>query len=268
MGLLSSIGKGLKDIAKAAFDPKTIGASLGGAPGAIGGAFLDSAMKKRDLKNQYQVGMQYGLTPTELAGSVSGGSGYGLSQTLGNNYKDLAMQAKQQAYDMSERAKDRQTNLAQSAIAAEASIQSSNISAGASRYSADIQKAIADGKLDLDTKSYNNILLPRAASELDLNQAELDKRINEIATSAPEFLRAMKLLSMGPENTMQQLILNNSGVDVTDPKSVQNASVAQRKAILGSLLAISSGTTSTFSGVREILGSMIGLETPGSEALQ
>jgi hypothetical protein len=226
--------------------------------------------KKRD-RYDWRQAKKRGLTPQEFYGSpAAGGSATsGGASVLGNSADKASILAKQQGGEAAQRALDRKTSLeqtrmtteAQKAVAeisANAQLGSAGVSAEASKYAADIQKKIADGKLNLATREFEEYVLPLAALNLDKTKEEIKKVINEVATSTPEFQRSMKLLSMGVDNTIQTALLQRYGVDITSKKDMARLSTQQFKNILGTLMAAGSHMNRELQGLFQVGDSVLG----------
>ena len=82
--------------------------------------------------------------------------------------------------------------------------------------------------------------LPAAEANIGLTREQIKIAVNEIATSAPEFIRGNILLQMGFDNTMQNMILKREGVDPTSTKSMQRLSQKEFERVMTMMLGYSS----------------------------
>ncbi len=210
----------------------------------------------------WRVAKQRGLTPQEFYGSsAAGGAGSsGGAQILGNSHdRQQSIQA-DQAQQSQERQKDRTTQLQQTQMQTQAQIQTAEIAAGQSgqnvklqtdtqRYSADLQNAIATKNYKLANQKLQTIDKPKLLAELNINSKQLQKLSNEIATSTPAFTLYMKKLSMGVDNMMVEFLQHSYGVDITNPKSVQSMSAAERAAFINHTAAIQSNVFKEAAGI-------------------
>jgi hypothetical protein len=227
----------------------------------------ENAVLGRDLDIQGQQEMfdfrlnrarEAGLTNVEAFGSPAAGAGGGTSNigaTLGNSAAALGAQRAKAAADnalsMRQLSMQTATGLAQTkmqtdaqrdvaAIQAGATTGAAATSADASRYQADINKAIAEGRLDLDTKAYRaNVRLIN--SKIKVNAQNIEKAIHDTATADPKFVTAMKQLSMGPANLLVELTMRHHGIALNDG-SFKALPKETRSKILAEILALSSTT--------------------------
>lgn len=228
----------------------------------------------RKEKKLFDRAMDRGMTPTEYYGSAAPGTpgpGGGVSATLGNQASQKsAMVAQtinaQLGRDVQKRGQD--VALEQTKMQTDAAVETAKIQAGATmgaagtsaeatRYAADIQKRIAENKLQLSTREYNEVTLPAAAAQLNKTKEETKKLINEVVTSTPEFQRSKILLQMGVENTIQTALLQRFGVDITSKKSMAKLSDDQFRNILSVLVAVGSHANREIQGLSSAATSLL-----------
>ena len=210
------------------------------------------SMQKED--SLWQRAKARGLTPQEYYGSSAAGSS-GVSgsaaQTLGNaaSQKRQAMAGiMTEAY---QRGQDRKNALDIAKVQADATKTAASTAAGAQTESATItqtgQVAIAqlrnlleERKIKVTERQYEEIALPAAAANLALTTAQVEKAVNEIATTAPDFVIEKILLQMGFENTIQNMVLKRHGLDPTSELSMKSIDDDKYKEILTEMLGASS----------------------------
>ena len=245
MGLFSSIGDSL-------------GSAVGGAIGGALGLGNDSVKsghkydlryslrKEEELWNRSQ---ERGLTPQEYYGSpAAGGAGGGLSggaQTLGS-----IQEGTQQAVMQSQQQK---TQLAIAERQAESAENVARIQAGASQYSTDKTFEAAMNNYNLKRDEYLNVTVPQAAANLGKTEQETKKLINEVATSKPKFVRLMKLMSMGLDNTLVHLATSATGLDIGDPEVVANMNEDERAKLTAAIMSARSTFKTEVSGAQETI---------------
>lgn len=240
--------------------------------GVILGNQLDLANQKEMFDYRIDRAMGNGLTAWEAFLGPAGGGGGGTTGSgaqLGNGGSQAVQQSRMLNQQLIENQKDRQNqvNLAQiqgqtardvAKINQDSTLGASEISAEASRYAADLKNAIESGKLKLDQRNFEEVIIPQAAAQLDITKKELEKKINEVATSTPEWQTMMKKLSMGAENLYIEYVIQLTGIDPTKPETVKNASETARKRFTSLLAAFSSKAFSEAAGLSEFLGEHAG----------
>lgn len=248
------------------------GAALGNQFGGVSGAkarrlgryaYVNAykyGLRKTD-KYQWRQAQNRGLTPQEYYGSPAPGNtggGDSAAATLGNAGAQEGMARRQSAIDASESALDRATQLEITRMqtdaqkysadtAAGATTGAAKISAEAQMYQAEIQSAIAQNRLTFDEKTYSTVLLPGAMAQLDLTRKQAQKVVNDIATSDPKFVEAMKMLSMGTDNMVATMLAQSEGVN--KPSDILKFDVEKRKAIIASMIAASSNSRKELEGL-------------------
>ena len=178
-----------------------------------------------------------GLTPQEYYGSPVAGQGgpSGGAQVLGN--------VASQAYVTSRRATSE-------AMQAEADRQVQRRGQDTQLEIAKIQAGQQQRSLDQVVREYENVTLPKAAKELKVREADLKVRLNEIATSAPAFVKQKILLQMGVENTQQTIILRKYGLDDLDQSSIDKLTSDEIESLLGELFAAGSYLNKEIEGAK------------------
>ena len=205
-------------------------------------------------------GLEHGMTPYEMfsgpAASAGGGT-TGSGNVLGNPASQLAQQQMKIKQETNERAKDRETELTKVQMQTEASKQIAGVQADTTKRGQDLTYEVQQGNLQINQDTYRNITLPKAAQMLKKSVAETDKLLNEVATTRPVFIKFMKMLSMGVDNTLSAYLQNMYGYNLVDPKDVARIPQGQRKQILSTLLGIQSGTLKNIEGLK-IFGEELG----------
>ena len=266
-----AIGKGFKSFGKSVLG--SAGDAIAGAVGGYLGNQINPGASQAFSKEDYgwqlgkdrqsarkmeqynwQQAQERGLTAQEFYGSgAAGNTGTSsASNVLGNSADQVQQQNRAHTQEMIQRAMDRNKDLQQTKMQTDAAVKTAEIQAGASRYSSDTQKAIADGRLELDTNTYKYVNLPRVAAQNGLTIAETRKKINEIATSDPKFVTMMKQLSMGADNLTVEFFLRHHKINLADPESFSGLSPDKREELLGALLAIRSNVASEYAGATSI----------------
>ena len=241
------------------------GAALLGGGAAIlgsGGSRGDVAAGLRMEMNtsmQKEAGLwaraqQRGLTPQEYYGSSAAGANNvsgSAASTLGNAATEKRKLASTMLTEAYQRGQDRKNALDIAKVQADATKTAASTAAGAQTESATItqtgQVAIAqlrnileDRKVKVTERQFEEITLPAAAANLALTTAQVEKAVNEIATSAPDFVKEKILLQMGFENTIQNMVLKRHGLDPTSELSMKSISDDKYAQILTEMLGASS----------------------------
>ena len=237
------------------------GAIIGGAmlgSSVLGGKNQRSATREGyglDLQGQKEIfdfktqrGIENGLTPYEVfagpGGNASGGTS-NMGQTMGNQAAQQTANINNAILQMGLKKMDNDTAKEVAGIQAAANKEVAGIQS-------DTQKLIAANKLSLDRDTYNNITIPESAAKLKISAEELKIKLNNVATSKPEFVKFMKMLTMGVDNTLSAFIQNVDGYNLTDPESVAKIPIEKREEILSMMLAIQSGTLKNVEGFLKI----------------
>ena len=220
-----------------------------------------------DLQNQkdmfdYRIsyGKALGMTNYEMMMGPAAGAGGGTTgsgQTLGNS-ASAVNQAKMQADTATrENRANRAAGIIQTAMQTDAQKYAADRAAGATIGSAEIsagvqqaRNVIEQGKLDLASREFEQATLPAAQENLRLTEQQVKKATNDVATSTPEFLRAMKILTMSAENLIATIMVNGQPVDVTDPKQLSKLSVSERAKLLTAMIGASSHTYRESTGIQ------------------
>ena len=257
---------------------------------------MDMSNQKEMFDYRINQGIQAGMTPYEMYMGPAAGAGGGTSgsgNTLGNSQVQKDQQIVSQAMQREENIADRELALMQAKLQAETQIGTSQIAAEASkyqanasllgnvgataagmynvqeqtktqRYTAEIAAEIQQGKLDLDTRTYEETLKPAAAANIGKTEKETEKLLNEIATSTPEFVRQMKKWSMGVDNMMVEYFSSVYGVDITNPDSIRRIPKSRRKEFLAAVMAFQSNIGKEMAGIGQSdaaqgIGSALGI---------
>ena len=202
------------------------------------GASRGAARELRDQKHYhnflYNKATAAGLTPYEFyntgsAGTVGGASGQ--AQVMGNNWSKVGEGIRSAMLQRGLKQMDNDTARDVAQIHADAS---KNVA----ETQTQTQKLIAENRLKLDRDTFLYVTLPESAAKLKLNEADLKLRLNQVATSTPRFMKFMKMLTMGVDNTLSAFLQNMNGYNLTDPESVKKIPEKDRSKILSMLLAI------------------------------
>lgn len=217
---------------------------------------LDINSQKEVFDDRIDRGLQMGLTPVEIFGSPASGSGGGTTgsgATLGNSQNAQFMQQQQieadRALQLEMNRNNNQTAIMTAGIQADASrdvaqtqagvtTRGQDISAEVNIRQQDINRDLAQQQLNLDRQKLQEQVRVNTAS-IGLTEAQAQKTLNEVATSDPKFVTAMKQLSMGPANLLVELTMRDEGIALND-NSFNNLPTAKRKRILDKLIALSS----------------------------
>ena len=221
---------------------------------------LDRIHQKKSEMQMWRRAQQRGLTAQEYYGSSAAGgvsSPTGNTQVLGNNITQNEVLAKQQQFEAEQNHLDRLASMGQTAMQTQAQKDVAETSAGATvesaEISADVQRLHAQikrGELDLNTRQLEEIALPAAEANLKLTRQQVLKVTNEVATSTPEFLRAMKILSMSAENLVATIMVNGMSVDPTDPNEVKKLPPRARSKLLVEMIGLQSATYREATGIQ------------------
>lgn len=270
LGNGAATGAATKAAAGGFFDTTLGKATLGIGQTALAGNQAESQIKlgnQLDMQNQkemfdyrIQQGMAAGMTPYEMYMGPAAGAGGGTSgsgATLGNQ----PMQAAQANIQQQTALQQQETELKKTAMQTEATKYAADKAAeaqtGVAQMQTETQKLIAANQLQFNEKTYLNVTLPEASAKIGKTEAETDKLLNEVVTSTPEFVKFMKMLSMGVDNTLSAFLQNMDGYNLVDPGSVAKIPEHKRKEILAMLLAIQSGTLKNVEGLKKVGGDIM-----------
>ena len=237
----------------------------GKAIGAIGGAVLgDWAARRgasRDMRNQQRMydyrinqGLAHGMTPYEMFTGGAGGAGGGTTGSaavLGNQYSQAAQMFAAQNQQSRENSLDRLTSLAQTEMQTTAQRDVAELNNSTTQRGQDISADQFNRQLEFDVRQYEEIVIPQAAAVLSKTEEETNKLINEVATSEPKFVRMLKIMTMGIDNTIGLAVQNSLGVDVSDPEQVQKLSPQKRKQLITGLMLAKSRLAAEAAGVAQ-----------------
>jgi hypothetical protein len=275
-------------------EPMTSAALISGGASLLGNAFGSNSADRRtkrqhrynkelvqlgnqwDIANQKEMfdyridqGIEAGMTPYEMFMGPAAGAGGGTSgsgATLGNNATQMeaqAMQAEQQRISQSmEAAKD--ISIAQ--MNNETQKDVTQMQVDAQTRGQDIQADIADARLAFDKQHYKQVILPKLAADLALNEQQVQKAINEVVTSSPKFQRAMKQLTMGVDNLYVETLLKEAGISPTSSQEDWNKIPEnKRAALLAALDKARSSVAREGQGLAEVLKDLVNWLVPQEE---
>lgn len=260
MGLGNLIGGGL-------------GAFLGGPAGYALGSSLGSNFDGGERRQQQKKGLEYenryflereqelyrrgvverGLTPQEYYGSPAPGqSGPGgtVGQTLGNQsnvQNQLNTQVAMELYKtkMQTDAQIKVANIGrqgtQDTVAGNVAVQ-------------ELRNLVEQQKVDLTRRQLEEVAIPAAAAQIGLTEEQIKVAINEIATSDPSFKREITLLTMGFDNTLQNMILRKNGVTLENMHKLSDEKYA---ALMAEMLGYSSKIGRELRGVVQSAADLI-----------
>jgi hypothetical protein len=241
------------------------------AVGTILGNSLDMHNQKSMYDYRIEKGLSYGMTPYEMFSGPAAGAGGGTSgsaQVLGNQLSAQAMNKQKLSQEITEKSKDRKSAENIANIQANSAENIARINAGVTSRGQDLQHMIQSGNLKLNQDTYNYVTLPKAAAVLQKTKEETKRIINEVVTSTPKFVKYMKMLSMGVDNTMSAFLQNMDGYNLTDPEDVKKMSKEKRKEIFSLMLGIQSGTLKNIEGIKifgKSVEDMVSLPTLGNK---
>lgn len=184
-----------------------------------------------------------GLTAQEYYGSPAPGAGSpisGAGAVLGNQAAAAiaARGASQSAMFGQMLQADTQKELMDKRV--EGDIKIAEIGADATTRGQDLTYDAAMQRLQYDRDVYEETTRPLAARQARKTEHEIQKLVNEISTSHPKFVRMLKIMTMGTDNTLGLAIQNTLGIDVSDLEQMQNLSPAQRKNLIQGMMAAAS----------------------------
>lgn len=222
------------------------------------GNSLDMDNQKEMYDYRISQGLEHGMTPYEMfSGPASGGGGgtSGSGGVLGNSASQLGKQIMQNKQQRNQAVAQISADLYKTKMQTDAQKEVAKIQTGSQQNIAEMQtetqKLIAENQLKFNKNTYNNVTLPEAAARIGKTTAETDKILNEVVTTKPAFVKYMKMLTMGVDNTLSAYIQNIEGYNLTDPESVNKIPMSKRKEILSMLLAIQSGTLKNVEGIKQ-----------------
>lgn len=224
------------------------------------GASVDMRQFKQQHKFKYKFGRRKGLTPVELlgeGGGMSGGPGTAATSVLGNQAGAAEMQNRQLQMQLG-------TELAKTKMQTDTQRDIADKQVGAQTRGQDLtfeaqmfKNRLDEGKLYLDNKTFEEVTVPAAAAQLQIANEELQKVINEVANTQPEWVRHKTLLQLGVDNTIQNAILARHKVDITDRRQIAELGEPQYKALMAELLAAKATTTTELRGIKVWLQELI-----------
>lgn len=240
MGLFKAIGGLVKKVA---------GPALSAVPGvgpiaslalSAGSAYLgnkmDAARDRGALRDKYDFMESKGLTPQEIAGASFGANpSSSAANVLGNQAAQQAQLQRQLDFQQAERDKDRALQVR----AQDMGLRQTQVSAGAQMYGADVNARTAANALALQRDRYDTIDLPNAL----LSQQ----------TSTPEFVKALKQMSMGLENVQVEALLTRNGISLSDPNSIRDMSPEAFSSLQRQILSLSSQSRRETAGAADAL---------------
>jgi hypothetical protein len=255
-----------------------ISADVGGVLGAVRGS-KGLGMAKRgqkwtqanmrlgnqlDMENQkamfdYRIdqGLQHGMTPYEMFMGPAAGAGGGTTgsgQVLGNSASALTQQMMQTKADNRKFNMQLVTDLYKTKMQTDTQKEVAGIQAGTTERGQDLKYAVESGQLKLNQQTYNSVTLPKAAAELKINEQQLKIKINEVVTSSAKYQKAMKIMTMGVDNSTNLALQNMLGIDITDQEKMSKLSDNKKAQILGMFLAYSSTTFKELTATENYLG--------------
>lgn len=196
--------------------------------------------KERD-QYDWQQAKNRGLTPQEFYGSsaAGGSSSSGGANVLGNSLDKQNIQKQSMHQESQQRNLDRATQLQQTKMQTDSQQTVAQIQAGVQTAGQKITETLGQGNLKvMQAKLANDTRKLKA--DLRISDQQFKLLSNQIAISTKKFTLYMKKLSMGVDNMMVEFLQHSYGVDITDPKSVQAMSPAQKAAFINHTAAINS----------------------------
>jgi hypothetical protein len=187
-----------------------IGSMVGSKYAAKSGAKIDRRSAIGQKRDEFQMYLDAGLTPTEIigGGGVSGGGNTG--QIVGNAYAQAEAQMRDYAFQAEQAALNRELAITQTAMQTGAQVQASQISAGG---------AVAAARVG-------------AQSQLDIanlyNDREWQRLMNEWSVNNPVINERFKQMTMGVENTAMDMMLRMSGLTPAQTEGISAAELNRR----------------------------------------
>ena len=231
------------------------GTAFGGIPGAVVGGVLGNEFARQGAGIGTRQSLGYeaemwkraqdrGLTPQEYYGSPAPGASpnAGGGQVIGNQAAQLSSQSMQLAQQASENQKNRDNAL-----------EIARIQSGDKRYGHDIQAEIAANILSLDREKWQQ-MQKQVAMDLKISEQKLKQEINNVVTSAPEFVMRKISLQMGPDNEWVQAYKAHHGIDpINNPEDFKKMSHQERADFLMGFIAYKSHFMKEASGLADLL---------------
>lgn len=234
------------------------------------GHFMDQQFSLGTEAAMWSRAQERGLTPQEYYGSSAAGapSVSGGAQVLGNNETVMAKQRLETAAMLGNAEQERRNRKEVAEIQADAQVQSAEIGSEATQEAAKtgavanvaiarLRNLIEARKVDLSEREFNEVTLPAAAANLKMKEQEVKKAVHEVATSAPSFVRGNILLTMGFDNTMQNMVLKRFAIDPTSVKSMQALSKKQFEHIMTVMLGYSSSVGRETRGIGKTASDLV-----------
>lgn len=218
---------------------------------------LDMENQKEMFDYRINQGLDAGLTPWEMFTSGAGGAGGGTSgsgATLGNNYSQAAVQAEAQANQRDMQQAQIMGNLAAVQMQTDAQKEVAQIQSGDTRRGQDIQATIAEARLAFDQNHFDKVVVPQAAADLGITEQQTLKAMNEVVTSNPKFIRAMKQLTMGVDNLYVETLVKEAGASpVSSQEDWDKIPEHKRAALMAALDKARSTTAREIGGLTAVL---------------
>ena len=195
---------------------------------------------RRQENRMYQTARQRGLTPQEYYGSpAAGGIESTGTQIMGNSHgkmmDSLAKSENAVALQMTKMQTDAQKYSADKAAEAQG-------------YSADKSFEGVMEKLKWDKHVFRHVTLPQATKAMKKTQQEINKLVNEVATSEPAWQKMMKYMTMGPENVLSYVMTEMAGLQDLD--KLKGLSTAEKAELLQAMMAMGSVSAKEFAGTQ------------------
>ena len=255
-------------------------AAFAKAASDIGGAVYNQEKSGSNLRKGHKADVRYslkkerglwaaarkrGATISEYYGSSAAGGGGGVSggaNVLGRSTEKTAQLMADAGgaladYQLTKRGQD--IDLEKSKIQAQAQIKSAGIQQETGKYSADKSYEGVMEKLKFSKKVYNEITKPQAARIADKTTKEIEHLVNQVALSEPKFVRMLKIMTMGTDNTLGLAIQNTLGIDVSDVEQMQNLSPDKRRALIQGMMTAGSQTAKELSGTQTTISQYLDL---------
>lgn len=212
------------------------GAIQGGVSAVIGSQ-IDRRVTGQMQRDQLKMYKDEGATIQEIlgAGGASGGSS-GASTVIGNNMSQVRAQEQQQEFERIEREKDRLVQLR----AQDMGLQQAQTSANATLGAATLAYKANIGRLNLDRDRFTNIELPQG--------------LQQIAWESPENRWRVLQAQMGPDNVITTAVTEAFGVNLADPRAIQNMSQDQFQELIKFIYGMQSNAFGEASGASMAIG--------------
>lgn len=204
--------------------------------------------KKRDAYDWARA-RERGLSPQEFYGSPAAGNtpDSANTQVLGNQSTALMQMAGQLGSEAVQKAKDRKNAKEIAKIQSEATMYAADQSRQASQDQVvgniavqELQNVVQNRQIDLKERELEEISLKAAEQNIQLTKKQIQLAANEIANTAPDWVKKRIIMQMGVDNSLQTFILARHKINLSKPEDIQNMTDEQYQEVLTTLLGYNS----------------------------